>query len=244
MEPSPPYRQRAPEPARREVRLLLREPVLARCPAVEALRTACPHRPIGRDLNAVPRIFRQSLFPSEHRNLPGLFRAELPVASEPHACSLSHDTVRRLAGLWRGQWIRVCRERAISFTGRLVKACGRGDQNTAGHPVRHHLCAAEHPINTRDCPKPLPIEAEDLGARVDPKRAVGCDEQAVDFGRARQFFGLPHQLESCAVIAVQPGIPFRPRCNRHGPARATARPGFEVLLPARKRGNYTPERRR
>ncbi len=39
-------------------------------------------------------------------------------------------------------------------------------------------------------------------------------------------------------------LPFRPRCNRHGLERATARPGFGALRPVRKGESYTPERRR
>ncbi len=132
----PALRQRSPEPARCDVRLLLQESGLSCCPMVDALRTARPHRPVRRDFDRIPGVFRQSLFCPEHRNPPGLFHTELLVASEPKAFSLPQDAVHRLACQLRGQSIGTRRKGGVGAAVRLVKAGRRSDQHTSARPVR------------------------------------------------------------------------------------------------------------
>jgi hypothetical protein len=109
-------------------------------------------------------------------------------------------------GLARQRWrqrVGVSREAAIASAGRLIKTGRRADQNTAARTVGHHLSAAEQPVNSLDRLKSLSVEAEDSSAGIGPKRAVGCNEQAMDFGGARQSFRLPGQPKTRAVVPVQ-----------------------------------------
>src|SRR5579872_7190391 len=114
--------------------------------------------------------------------MPILFHAELLAASEPDSCSLAHDTLYRFSRDRRGQWIRSRREGLSNAAGRLVDASGRRDQNIPAGSVRHHLGPAQQTADARDPLESLPIEAQDFRAGTGPKRAVGCDEEPVDFG--------------------------------------------------------------